>query len=412
MLDSDISSSWKSSNLRPHEVRIDFRKLEEIGGVTVLWGKTPGGTREVYVSENGKKWEKTYSSSREVKTVENMYFRYPEQARYIKIMVDGKDGPAEVNEIIVRRFNEKISPMEIAAVESPKGFYPRWLSGEQEYWTLSGVVDDDQESLITEDGTVEPWHYSFTLTPFIKSGKRFITYANSKAEQKLEEGYIPMPGVVWRCNGMDLFIDVFSADSGMKSSTYLKYTIVNNSGQRKNGEFYLALRPFQASAPIQGGGFADVEAIDYLPGGPKMMKINGNNALFVAETPDTYGTHVSGTEENPGDIVHDIVSGTLKYTKEVFIDTQSMGSAALGYKYDLTPGGSRSFYFIVPLHGGKNEIDRNAASSNTAEYFAAKRALTKKYWSDSLGRINISLPEKEFTDTLKSNVAYVLLNHG
>ena len=411
VFDGNMKTLWTSKR-KNGEVIIDFKKNKRLGGLIIHYQEDSLiSNRSIFISDDKAKWEKIYSSKKKANNIDYIYFNVA-SARYIKIKASCQNKLLSIKDINIKGQDEKATKVkmyEIAALQSPKGFYPLWINNKQEYWTAVGVVDDNIESLVSEMGIVEPKHRSHTFTPILRVDNEIITYENVETIQSLEDDYLPIPRVIWKSEKFDFTIDVFAADESQKSSTYVKYSIINKSSDTFKGEFYLLVRPFQLNPPWMHGGLAGIKSIEYNSKESGMMKINKKEAIFIPFTPDEYGTSEFKNTIGYGDIIDDIYEGKFSGNIEKFIDKTSRGSAALKYKASIEPGNSKSFYFIIPLHKD-NEINKELNTSNISEYFSEKREQIKKFWEDKLDNIKIQVPDKEFIDTLKSNIAYILIN--
>ena len=412
VFDGDLDTRWTSEK-KSGDVIIDFRENRGLGGIIIHY--KDGSLiekRNILISDDKTEWESVFSSKKKGKNTDRIYLDVM-STRYIKISASCKNQSLSIKDITIKGIDEKITNKkvyEIAALQSPKGFYPLWINNKQEYWTAVGVIDDNIESLVSENGVVEPWHYSYTFAPIIRVGNKIFTYEDVKTIQSLEDDYLPLPSVVWKSKKFDLVIDVFAGDKSKKSSTYLKYSIINKSSETFKGEFYLLIRPFQLNPPWMHGGTAYIKSINYNYKKTGMMEINNKEALFIPQSPDQYGTSEYKNLIGYGDIIDDIYGGTFSGDNKNFEDETGYGSAALKYNLVIKPGATKSLYFIAPLHDKKNEIDKDLNKSNISEHFNKKREITKKIWEDKLDNIKIELPDKEFSNTLKSNVAYILIN--
>jgi hypothetical protein len=81
---------------------------------------------------------------------------------------------------------------EAIAREVPRGSFPRGISGEQSYWTVTGQDADAAEALLGEDGALEPGQQRFSVEPFLLADDHLITWADGKNEQSLANGSLPV----------------------------------------------------------------------------------------------------------------------------------------------------------------------------------------------------------------------------
>ena len=416
IIDGDMSTVWRDPLSKPAQIVIDLQKSEEIGGLVIYWDGNSPEKRTIQSSPDGKNWTLAYTSKKMKKNEERIFFENL-KTRYLKIIMEG--GEAIIKDISFRGPDEKASPelfFQNAAVDAGKGLYPMWLSKEQEYWTITGVVDDNEESLLSETGSVEPYHNCYSFMPLLDVDGKMITSADVTRVQSLEDACLPLPTVRWQGKNFDFKIDSFSSGAGGKSSTWVEYVLTNKSLKEIKGSFNLLLRPFQVNPPWMHGGLARIEKIEYNSLVSKMMDINGKPGLFVPVPPDRNAVvpmkrSDSTGEQIQGDIAEEIVAGRVKGKTPINLtDPDGFASACLAYDYALPAHGVKRFQFIIPLHGTDSVIDQNIGANNAAQKMTDERSIVKKFWSDKLSTVRISVPEKEFMDTLKANLAYVLIN--
>jgi len=142
----------------------------------------------------------------------------------------------------------------IVAKHAPRGDYPRYLIGEQPYWTVVGADGADAEALVGEDGNVEPFKGGESIEPFlIVNGKR-LTWADVAISQSLEDGYLPIPTVTWRAKGVTM---TMTAAVSASSMLQLRYRVHGDA------KLQLEVRPFQVNPSTQflnaPGGVARVK---------------------------------------------------------------------------------------------------------------------------------------------------------
>jgi len=130
----------------------------------------------------------------------------------------------------------------IVARDAKRGEYPRYLIGEQPYWTVIGADGADNEALIGEDGNVEPFKSGDSIEPFlIVDGKR-LTWADVAITQSLAEGDLPIPSVTWRRGEVSMTMTAAVSSSSMLQ---LRYRV------RGEAQLELQVRPFQVNPSTQ-----------------------------------------------------------------------------------------------------------------------------------------------------------------
>ncbi len=419
ILDSDLNTIWTSDKKKEQNIIFDLKKEMRLGGLTINWAGTPPTQRTLYYSRNNKDWKALYSSKRKIKETEKIFFESV-SASYLKLDMIRGDGPAQIRELQFKGQDEKASPemtFKNAAKDAPEGCYPKWLAGLQEYWTVTGVENETRKSLLSEDGTVEPYHNSYSFSPLLKVNNKLVTFGDAVTAQSLEDKCLPLPRVVWEAKDLDLVIESFGADDGDKSSTYMKYTITNRSKAELKGEFYLLLRPFQVNPPWMHGGLSQIQSIQYDPTVSGMLKVNNQNALYIPSSPAQiaavpYQRKDINQENVTGDIIEEIREGTLSSSKSIDLkDPSEYASACVSYSYQLKPGESKIYYFVAPLHDTIHQIRTDLKEDAFASWFNGQRSKMKKIWIDKLSVVKIELPDPEFVDTLKSSLAYIIINN-
>jgi len=126
----------------------------------------------------------------------------------------------------------------IVAKASKRGDYPRYLIGEQSYWTVVGDTSSNDEILVGEDGNIEPFKGAYSIEPFLVVGGKRLTWADVEISQSLEDGYLPIPSVTWKRGDVSMIITVDGA-------------MVTYRVHAKNATLILAARPFQVNPSTQ-----------------------------------------------------------------------------------------------------------------------------------------------------------------
>jgi len=126
----------------------------------------------------------------------------------------------------------------IVAKASPRGAYPRYLIGEQSYWTVVGDTSGNDEILVGEDGNIEPFKGGYSIEPFLDVDGKRLTWADVKESQSLRDGYLPIPSVKWKHPDATMTITVDG-------------NVVTYRVKAKRATLTLAYRPFQVNPSTQ-----------------------------------------------------------------------------------------------------------------------------------------------------------------
>jgi hypothetical protein len=407
IMDGDISTCWSTNDKGNQWVAIDLKEIKPAGGFHIRWGKNYAQNYEILTSTDNNSWRKVFKSEK-TNGGKDLIYIDPVALRFIKIKMDKPVGNGyELCEIFIKGKDEHASPQkyyEVLAEESPPGYFPKWLYKEQEYWTVVGVDEDINESLISENGTIEPYEGGFSLMPFIYTDDKLVTVFDCKVNQKLAKNYLPVASVVWDYNGLELEQKLFAHGKKGRPVTYAWYRLKNNTSKHQKGKIYLAIRPIQLNPPWQYGGMSEITSLKFqIKKDPGLVEIDNKNALILLSKADEAGA----LKSQEGEIIDFISEGRLP-DKEVVFDAQKLATGALSFKFDLAGGQEKDIYFYMPhIYSKKLEAIKTA---DAASYYEKILTETINYWDQKLGRITIDIPQQELVDVFKSNIIYLLIN--
>lgn len=413
ILDNNPSTEWRSDENENQNIILDLTKRREFGGLLIDWSKENYAKDfDVYLSTDNKKWEKVYS----VKNAKGnkSYIRFVEEdAASIKInlLKSSKGIGYGIKEISIKNvdYSADINKFFInIAKDYPRGFYPRYFYEKGTFWTVVGVNNDIKEALINEDGMVEVDKKSFSIEPFLFIDDKLVTWNDVEKTQSLEtilpfqDGYLPIPSVIWNYNDLYLQIKIFADGNANKNSTlYLIYSIINNTSVPKKGKLYLALRPFQVNPYYQWlnitGGAAEISSINYKDG---KIFVNENKIVIPVTKEEKFGA--SAFDE--GDITAFIYSDELPESKSIN-DKTGLASGCLGYSFDIDKGEEKKIYIAIPFYA---EYQKELSEKNIDELLEQ----TISFWKEKIDHIKFNLPESanRIVNSWKSNLAYILIN--
>ncbi|HVG09069.1 MAG TPA: discoidin domain-containing protein [Thermoanaerobaculia bacterium] len=368
---------------------LDFLENREYGGLVIDWGKGPHASKyEIQISDDGAEW-------RTVRTVEGSdggkdYFFLPEtESRHLRLrFLEGAGKPA----IDVKPLEWAPTPdaffAEIAK-DSPRGSYPRWLTGEQSYWTVIGVPRDKPEGLFNVDGMLESGKGGFSVEPFLEQDGRIVTWNDVRSRPLLAEGYLPIPSVRWESGTLALDVTAFATGEPGASVLRARYRVFNHGTATARPRFFLAIRPFQVNPSWQvlgnpPGGVAPIREIAF----DGSLTVDGKK-VSTSVPPTAFGASTF----DQGSIVEHL----RKLPKRTRVsDPFGYASAALAWDLVISGGEAREVEVAIPLH--------EALTAGTLD--DAVHA-----WKSELDRVEIRLPAaEELVRTYKSTLAYILIN--
>ncbi len=408
-------AGWRSGPGERHWIEIDFLEPRELGGLVLRWGPQMHAARyAVATSDDGLSW-------RTVRAVDGGnggadFLALPEtETRYLRLSVSesagGPRGPGyELKGLEVMPLSFGSSPnafIEAVAAEAPRGAYPRSFLRQQSYWTVLGVDGDSVETLLGEDGALEPWAGAFSIEPFVLLGGRAVSWADVTPEQRLEEDDLPLPVVTWRHPDVSLEIAPFATGEAGSSTLVARYRLRPRSEAGRQARLTLAVRPLQVNPPSQflnrPGGAATVRRIAWKDG---RLAVDGRPLTPLAP-PDSVGV----SSFDGGEIGEWLAQGRVP-PAEAVDDPLGLASAALVF---ASPGtdSEREVTVAVPLHAATADAAvEQGRVADAAPLVESWRRATVARWHGALDRVRFCVPPPAapVVRTLRSNLAYILIN--
>jgi hypothetical protein len=370
---------------------IDLGVLREVGGLRIRWDRDDFARDfAVELSRDGKAFE----TVREVagnQRRDELIFLPDEEARTVRLtMRNSSRGKGfAIESVAIEPPEWAQTPNEFFAVlakTAPRGDYPRYLIGEQPYWTVLGADGGEAEALIGEDGNVEPFKAGFSIEPFLLLGDRVITWADAQPKQSLVEGDLPIPTVTWTAPGITLDITAAVTDSSL---LLLRYRVRGKDAAK--ARLALAVRPFQVNPSTQflntTGGFAPIHSIAFKD---RELIVNETQRVHALTKPQSF---LAATYDE-GNIVD-----VLRHDDEKAADRKDPAGFASGALiYSLSDGATIDL--AVPLQKDSQPVK---------DVTAAFREIMES-WREKLHRVAIEIPgAPEIGDTIRSNIAWTLI---
>ena len=388
---------------------MDLGEVREIGGLVVRWLPGLHASRyTVEISDDGVNWQRVRTITAGNGGADAILLGDAE-ARHVRLHL--LDGPAKsyaLAAVEARGPDFGASPnafFEALAKESPRGHYPRGLSGEQVYWTVVGVDGGTAQGLLSEDGALEIGAGAPAIEPLLVTEEGLVTWADVTTEHTLADGYLPIPTARWRRGDLDLKVTAFGMGERSRSQLVSRYTVENRSTRARAVTLALALRPFQVNPPSQflntPGGVAPVRTLAWDGGA---LAIDGARRVFPLQPPDA--AFVAPFEA--GNLPRLLTAKPLPRDRAVE-DPATFPSAVLLYRLEVPAGGARSVSLVVPLAGAPSLPAGDAALWTERQ----ERAVAES-WKARLNRVTLRLPEagRPLADTMRTALAHVLINRA
>ncbi|MDO9255935.1 MAG: discoidin domain-containing protein [Bacteroidales bacterium] len=412
--DNKEETYWLSSKATDQNVIVDFKARREFGGLQIKWLKdNHAKSFDILQSNDGKNWEKVYSVQNNLGDVS--FIRLPEaEAKYIKINLiksnaDKGFGIREIKFLTIKESLSKNDFLIYSAKNSPVGDFPRYFLEQASYWTITGVNNDVKEAMINEEGMVEVDKALFSIEPLVKMGDSIYNWHNVKSTQSLgklkdQREFDFIPTVTWQLKHLELVTKVTATGEANKTSKLdISYSIKNKSGQPKDFDFYLLIRPYQVDPYYQflnmTGGAGRIKSIKEEAG--NYISVDDKVILFEKKY-DSFGA--SNSDE--GNIVDLVRKGKMPLSKSA-IDQNNFANGIVKYTLHLNPGEQTELFVAVPFYG-KNTPDGKLSITNTADEFTKSSA----FWKSEVEHIKFDLPPSadRIINTYKANLGYILVN--
>jgi hypothetical protein len=412
-VDGDPNTSWHSE-AEPAEqwVLVDFVKPQEYGGLVIDWDADDFATAyRVHVSDDGEHWSPAYHCTQCNGGRDYLYLPDGE-SHYIRLDLDrsSRGQGYGIRTLAVKPFEFSASPnhfFEAIARDAPAGFYPKYFSGMQTYWTIVGVSGDGRQGLLNEEGMLEVDKSAFSIAPFLYTGGALLTWNAAHITQELANGYLPIPSVTWETDGISLKVTAFAAGPPGESALYAKYRVDNRGTQNRTVDVFLAIWPFQVVPPWQSlnmvGGVAEIRDMLF---GPRTVWVNKEKAVMSLTPPDSFGAATF----DEGAVTEFLAQGKLPPHAQVS-DPFGYASGALRYHLALAPRAHRDVDIAIPFRDPDAVAQRLGASS-AASFLRAQLKDTTRLWENVLGHIEFQVPPpaKKITDVMRTTLAYMLIN--
>ena len=408
-LDGDPATSWRSApTAGTHRLEIDFQEEREYGGLVVHWH--PGAAPRAFradISSDGSGWTTVHAA--EAAGVERSYLYLPGTAsRFVRLDLEAATAAGcGIADMTVQpfEFSRSINAFfEHLTRSEPRGHHPRWIAGEQSYWTPIGVADGHTCAIMNEEGMVEVDRGTFSIEPFVHLDGRLVTWADAHISVTLEDKWIPVPSSVWRAGEITLRTTAFAGRCDGHAILYLRYRLENTAPRPLRARLFAAVRPFQVNPPWQAfGELGGMRRVAQLEWNGRALRIDGARAVVPLTAPSGFGAAAFEL----GTITSYLARDELP-SRPVVTDAFGYASGAFAFAVELAPGALRDVYLAVPFGAADaSTVERLAGIDGAAAFDAALRD-----WRERLGAVSFDVPPvaQEHADAVRTAAAQVLIN--
>jgi F5/8 type C domain len=309
----------------------------------------------------------------------------------------------------------------IFAGREHSALFPPSLHEQQVYWTALSVPAGEQKSLFDEYGDLESFKDAPLAQPLWRDASgRTVAAFNANRTQSLRDGWIPMPTVVWSPQpGLQLRTEAISIVTAAGPATLVRYRLENGGPRVVDGQLALLIRPMQVNPPWQHGGISEIRTVGFAGTGENaQLVVNGRTLLTSLTAPSAQGVAPFGPTGQT-EITRYVTEGgvpTESFTK----DPIGLGAAAMLYTVHLETREQTDVVLLFPLgelpaNPGKGtrrpqHPEQNVPANPSPSDFDRLATLTEQQWRARLSRVGIGLPDESLVETLRAQVAYMLVN--
>lgn len=413
-IDTSPATLWHSGETIEASLGIDFLRRRELGGLRIDWDQRDFPTDfDVLASVDGAQWDAVWRA-RGIGGGRSWVALPEAEARYVRIVMYSSAGSGfGVREVAVQtpEFGESRNAMWAAIADATRrGLYPKYLNGEQSFWTIVGAVEDPGEALVGEDGAIDIDPIRFSIEPFLRVGDGpLLTWADARSiEPSLAGGQLPIPSVVREHGEVRLTITAFARGQAGHSVLWARYRVENPTGERRSVRLHLAIRPLQVNPSWQflamQGGAAEVRSL--VRHGESIV-VNGTTTIVPLTRPDSFGA----ARFHQGDLVAGLEEGS-EPASDAVEDSFGAASGLLTYTLSLEPRGAEDVVVAIPFHQRPADLDPPLDAQEAAARAEAELEAAKTEWAGRLGRVAVHLPAPvdHISRAIRSNLAYILIN--
>jgi F5/8 type C domain len=438
-LDGDLSTAWASDPAAGPAQRftIDLGRERDLGGLLVRWADGGGATDyTVEISRDGAAWQPVAAVTGGDGGLDP--FLLPESsgqtARFIRLALargasaggggsGGGGGGYKLAEVELLDLEAGLSAnafITALAKRLPRGALPRGFSGEQPYWTIVGVDGGGLPALLSEDGALELGQVALgaSIEPFVEHAGAVTSWATAgQIEQSLDEGYLPIPSVVWRAAAWELGITAVATGDADRARLAARYTLKNRTAAPITLRLVLAVRPLQVNPPTQflniTGGVRRIERLAWQDGA---LVIDGTPAVHAVTPPDRVSLLPSHVVRFPAAPLPATAALPPASASAAISDPAGLASGVLVYDLALPPSGEATVVLAAPLAGsatpGAPGLPGSSTGADVTAWFEAQLEAARRSWHAALDRVGFRVPDagEPVIATLRSSLAYMLLS--
>lgn len=365
----------------------------------------------LWISADGERWQQVMNGKKELHYQNNKTnllrvrsaFKEQEITEFkIKVYVIGDEERVELREIRLKEYDDiRLSPLSLyksAASEFKRGLYPLWLRDEQEYWTVTGMPDGENELAVSESGRIGN---GVSYEWFIRKDSELLSWTDFSTTHSLSSGWMPIPEIDFKNDFLSIRQTVVCSSPGKKRScAYSQLEIRNRVDSPQNFDLIFVIRPLTIHSDKHYAGFSPIHDLRIKDGAIFVDE----NLFSVVNVPEGKSLITTGVD---GDCLHSISRGASFTSQELHKeDPIGMLSGAIKIRISLEGKETKKIISGFSLDGIAAEDDLCL----TASEFQNKLSETTYLWENKLAHLKMDLPDDLFSNVFKANLVYGFLH--
>ena len=408
-VDGRLDTAWLAPMEDDSALTITLPETMMLGGVALTWLDRYATDYILESSVDGATWN-PLATQHNATGGENQLFFPARPVRLLRVTVrDGNGAPAALARIEIKGAEEQASPIRLYQAKARnvrRDLFPMWLSRLQEFWTIVGLPEEQNETLFSETGIVEPCKNAFSVQPMLWLDGRLFTWADVEIQLSLADRILPLPTVRWQGDGWQLEMSAAMAGPEHARYTAVRYRFSSDSQAPADARLMLVLRPVQLNPVWQHGGYSPIHEGRFAPAGesrPASFLVDGTPRLLLPTPPAAVGAAPLAEGDIGEFLLRDELPGSA-----VARDEEGKVGAAAGFDLRAAPGTPADVVAVFPLYpdAGPGPEWLAAPSAGFDRLWEEQRA----QWSRRLAQPRIEIPEPRLIEVMKSNLAYIQIN--
>ena len=412
------------SEIGTRQLHVYLPRALPVSGLEVFWnsarsgarleGRDPAGEWHLLGEDASPLGDSSYLAANNARTLSELR---------LTVYASGHETPAIRRLRLLSRTQvmTALKRYKIFAGRERSALFPSSLHEQQVYWTAVSVPAGEQKSLFDEYGDLEPFKDAPLVQPLWRDASgRIVAAFNANRTQSLRDGWIPMPTVVWSPQpGLQLRSEAIATITAAGPATLVRHRLENSGPRAVDGQFALLVRPMQVNPPWQHGGISEIRTVGFEGTGQNtQLVVNGRPLLTSLTAPSAQGVAPFGPTGQT-EITRYVAEGGVPAASFIK-DPIGLGAAAMLYTVHLEPREQTDVVLLFPLGefpanlgkatGLPQHPEQNVPANPSPSDFDRLATLTEQQWHVRLGRVDIGLPDESVVETLRAQVAYMLVN--